>query len=86
MAENIKNITICMGSSCFSRGNKKTLGFLQTYLKEKGLNGIIELKGAHCMNECDKGPVVKIDDQFVYHATEMELEMILDKKLGFQEA
>ncbi len=72
-----------MGSSCFSRGNKKTVAFLQQYLKEKKLEDTITLKGAHCMGECDKGPLIKIDDEIVYHVSNALLEDMLDEKLGF---
>jgi NADH:ubiquinone oxidoreductase subunit E len=85
MSEKIKTITICMGSSCFSRGNKKTVSFLRNYLNEKKLEEIIMLKGAHCMGHCDKGPVIKIDDEFIYHINESDLEIILDKRLGLLE-
>lgn len=74
-----------MGSSCFSRGNKKTVNFLREYLKERGLTDRILLKGAHCMGECDKGPIVKIDEAYIHHANDIDLAMILDKKLGLLE-
>jgi NADH:ubiquinone oxidoreductase subunit E len=85
MSEKIRSITICMGSSCFSRGNKKTVGFLRNYLKERKLDETIILKGAHCMGQCDKGPVVKIDEEFIYHVNDADLEVILDKKLGLHD-
>lgn len=72
-----------MGSSCFSRGNKKTVGFIQNYLKEKGLSDDIVLKGAHCMGSCDKGPLVEIDGELIHYSTEAMLQDILDSKLGY---
>lgn len=72
-----------MGSSCFSRGNKKTVGFIQNYIKEKGLTDEILLKGAHCMGECDKGPLVEIDGQLFTQVTESMLQEIFDSKLGY---
>lgn len=55
-------IQICMGSSCFSRGNRHTLKVLQQYLKDHNLEGDVVLKGNHCFGDCSKGPVVKIND------------------------
>ena len=55
-------IQICMGSSCFSRGNSKTLKVIQHYLKEHALEGDVVLKGNHCFGDCSKGPVVKINE------------------------
>ena len=55
-------IQICMGSSCFSRGNGKTLKAIQNYLKEHQLEGDTVLKGNHCFGDCSKGPVIKINN------------------------
>lgn len=73
-----------MGSSCFSRGNKKTVAFIQKYLKDKQLNDNVTLKGAHCMDQCDKGPLVKIDEELIFHANEQILEAYLDKKFNIK--
>jgi NADH:ubiquinone oxidoreductase subunit E len=74
-----------MGSSCFSRGNKKLVAFLQNYLKEKHLNDNVTLKGAHCMGQCDKGPLVKVDEELIFHADEQILEAFLDKIFNLKE-
>ncbi|MDC7234097.1 MAG: NAD(P)H-dependent oxidoreductase subunit E [Spirochaetales bacterium] len=52
-----KKITICMGSSCFSRGNKDNLKIIQDYLK--GVDGAeLLLTGALCQEKCSQGPVI----------------------------
>ena len=55
-----EEIIICMGSSCFSRGNKKTLGLIKQYLKEKELKDNLVFRGSHCFGECENGPVIII--------------------------
>ena len=40
-------ITVCMGSSCFARGNDQNLEFIEKYIKEKGLEAEIELSLIH---------------------------------------
>ncbi|MBN1113615.1 MAG: (2Fe-2S) ferredoxin domain-containing protein [Bacteroidales bacterium] len=55
-------ITICMGSSCFARGNEKTLGIIKTYIQRNGLNAQIDFRGKLCSNMCNKGPVIYIND------------------------
>jgi NADH:ubiquinone oxidoreductase subunit E len=82
MAEYIRNITICMGSSCFSRGNKKTVAEIKEYLKENKLEDQITLKGDHCMGQCIHGPVLKINDEMVFHANDFDLETLIDSKQG----
>lgn len=49
-----------MGSSCFSRGNRLSLQLIQKYLKDRGLEREVILKGNHCFGECAKGPILKI--------------------------
>ena len=59
--DNGLEITICMGSSCFSRGGNLILQFLHDYLNEQGLSDSIRLKGTLCQNVCQKGPSIKIN-------------------------
>ena len=54
-------ITICMGSSCFARGNDGNLNFIEYYINENGLDAEIELVGARCENKCADGPNITID-------------------------
>ena len=81
MSEKSQTIVICMGSSCFSRGNKKLVKIIQDYLKEHKLEDEVILKGAHCMSNCDKGPVMQIDEEKIFHITEENLIDILSNKL-----
>jgi NADH:ubiquinone oxidoreductase subunit E len=57
----MKQITICMGSSCFSRGNNKNLDIIRTWLNEHGITVDVELKGCRCGNNCGEGPNIWID-------------------------
>jgi NADH:ubiquinone oxidoreductase subunit E len=44
--EEKKEIVICLGSSCFARGNNKNLEFIQEYLKVNDLKAKITFKAA----------------------------------------
>ncbi len=59
--ESAREIVICMGSSCFSRGNKQSVGIIKSYLKKNGLESQIVLKGSHCFGICEKGPVITVN-------------------------
>ncbi len=56
-------IVICMGSSCFSRGNRKTLGIIKGYLEAHDLENEVVFRGTHCFGECEKGPVLMLGSQ-----------------------
>lgn len=57
------NLTICMGSSCFARGNNDNLELLEKYIEENNLQDKIELTGARCSNQCSDGPHIFINEK-----------------------
>lgn len=59
-------IRICMGSSCFARGNEKNLKIIENYLQENQLEAEVELVGSRCENLCSEGPIIQINET-VYH-------------------
>lgn len=53
-------ISICLGSSCFSRGNNTNLKIIQDFLAEKNLEDQVEIVGKLCTGNCSKGPNLTI--------------------------
>ena len=70
-------ITVCMGSSCFARGNDQNLEFIEKYIKENGLEAEIELAGNRCEGKCATGPNIIIDGVEYTEMNEEKLEKIL---------
>ena len=62
----LAEIVICLGSSCFARGNKETVQIIREFLKENELTAQVNFKGNHCFANCQDGPVIKINNK-VYH-------------------
>lgn len=56
-------ITICMGSSCFARGNEKNIALCEEFLAARGLVDEVDLElGASlCTGNCAQGPIVIVD-------------------------
>lgn len=81
MTKKTKDIVICMGSSCFSRGNKNTLLIVKSYLKDHSLDDHIVFRGAHCTDNCDKGPVLVINGSLLTKVRPDEVIGLLDKHL-----
>jgi NADH:ubiquinone oxidoreductase subunit E len=75
-----KEIKICLGSSCFSRGNRKTLQLIQQYLKDHNLERDVILKGNHCFSDCASGPVLKIGSRVYEEVSQDSVLEILDKE------
>ncbi len=67
-------ITVCMGSSCFARGNQQNLAFIEAFMKAHDLEADIDLAGARCENKCATGPNITING--------VEYNGVDEKKLG----
>lgn len=64
--EPLSSITICMGSSCFSRGNNRNIEVIQDYLNSGNLPPQVELTGHLCEGHCKVGPNVTVNGK-MYH-------------------
>lgn len=58
-------VIICLGSSCYARGNAKNLETVENFLSERHLEDEvdIDLSGGLCTGNCAEGPIVMIDDR-----------------------
>ena len=57
-------VTVCIGSSCHIKGSRQVVEQLQYLIAENNLGDKGELGGTLCMNECQKGVCVRVDDKF----------------------
>ena len=73
-------IVICMGSSCFARGNAKSLEAVEAFLKKHELGAEVELSGSLCEGNCGKGPNIAIGGK-LFSVGEKNLEKILEREL-----
>ncbi|MBI9021140.1 MAG: (2Fe-2S) ferredoxin domain-containing protein [Verrucomicrobia bacterium] len=54
--DELASITVCMGSSCFARGNGDNLEVIEQYLAENNVRARVELTGSRCEGLCAEGP------------------------------
>jgi NADH:ubiquinone oxidoreductase subunit E len=59
MNEPRHRISICMGSSCFSRGNAANVEIIERFILREGID--TELSGTLCEGFCKEGPIIVID-------------------------
>ena len=57
----MRQIRICLGSSCYSRGNHTHLEAIKKYIAENRLEAEISFCGHLCEEQCSKGPILTID-------------------------
>lgn len=74
----MRQIRICLGSSCYSRGNNVHLEMIRNYIANHHLEAEIRFSGHLCENLCSNGPILKIDDKIYKEVTLSALYRILE--------
>ena len=74
-------ITICLGSSCFARGNNTLIKKIQHYLEMNGLTDKVVFRGDHCFNNCSEGPNIFIGPKMFSGINEDNYQEILEEGL-----
>lgn len=71
-------VAICAGTNCFMRGSQELLKRLLDHVVNNKLEDIVgfegqeemvDLKATFCFERCDRGPVVRVNDKLIEHAT-----------------
>lgn len=57
-------ITVCIGSSCHIKGSRQVVQLLQELIEKNNLGDKVKLGGTFCMNKCQQGVCVTVDDEF----------------------
>lgn len=75
-------VSICFGTSCFLKGSQKLLHDLLGFINEKDLSDKIEVKASFCFEKCDKGPMVRVGEEVIDHATFEKVRETVEKIIG----
>jgi len=75
-------IVVCLGSSCFARGNSEILALLQQFTQGKGAKGPVCLSGCLCQDQCKQGPNLKVGNEFYHNITATRLRELLQQLDG----
>jgi NADH:ubiquinone oxidoreductase subunit E len=71
-------VVICLGSSCFSRGNKNLLKVISQYIKDKNIADRINFHGGHCFGMCNEGPILKVNGELFTGVDDQKVVEILN--------
>lgn len=77
--DEIPGITVCMGKSCYVRGNQENLVYIEEFLKQRGLDVRVDLPGKRCGESCESGPHITIGDSAYSDVTLGRLQGLLVK-------
>lgn len=72
-------LILCLGSSCYSRGNQYVLEIVKQYIKDHNLKEQIDFRGQLCTGNCSNGPVLKINDLIFKNVDKNSILKILDQ-------
>ncbi len=79
----MKTIVICMGSSCFARGNARNVELAEAFLdSHPELEARVDLRGGLCCDRCADGPNVVVDGVVHTRVDEPAMRALLDGLLG----
>ncbi|MEI8203589.1 MAG: NAD(P)H-dependent oxidoreductase subunit E [Bacteroidota bacterium] len=79
--KNKSEIVICLGSSCFARGNKEVVHIIKLYLEDKNLTDKVFYHGAHCFGNCENGSCIKINGKQIESVNAENIIDYLNKEL-----
>jgi NADH:ubiquinone oxidoreductase subunit E len=72
-------ILVCLGSSCFSRGNSENLAILKEYAQNHDSRISVRLTGSLCQDQCEDGPNLKIGGELHHGVTAVRLAELLER-------
>ena len=75
-------ITVCMGSSCFGKGNQSTAEAVTQFIEEHNLQDTIEVAGCLCSNHCSQGPNILINDKLISGISQEGIGAVIARELG----
>ena len=78
------HIALCMGSSCFARGNKAVVNAMEALIRDNDWGGRISLSGMRCQERCGEGPYIRIDNQLYRNLDAGALIDIIMSRLGLE--
>lgn len=71
-------IRLCMGSSCYARGNDQILELIKTFLEDNNLKEYVDFRGHLCQGNCNRGPNLSIGETKFYEVSPSSIRMILE--------
>jgi NADH-quinone oxidoreductase subunit G len=83
-------VYVCVGTNCYLRGAQELLQKMTKYVTENRLEDIVgfegqedmvDVKATFCFERCDRGPVLRVNDTIIEHATFEKAKALLDSEI-----
>jgi NADH:ubiquinone oxidoreductase subunit E len=79
MSNESVEIVVCLGSSCFARGNSENLAILDEYAQQHKSSVTLRTTGRLCQEQCKQGPNLMLDGTFHHGVTAQQLRELLQQ-------
>jgi NADH:ubiquinone oxidoreductase subunit E len=77
--EGAVEIVVCLGSSCFARGNAENLAIINSFVQSYGLKSAVRVTGRLCQDQCKQGPNLMIGGVLHHGVTTARLRELLQE-------
>ena len=77
----MRNITICVGSSCHMKGSHRVIDRLQELIATHDLADKVELKASFCMDRCRGNIGALIDDREIFDLTRDNVDEVFKREI-----
>jgi NADH:ubiquinone oxidoreductase subunit E len=77
--DGVVEIVVCLGSSCFARGNSENLAIINKYVQSHELSAKVRLSGRLCQDQCKQGPNLAIGGRYYHGVTPAVLRELLQE-------
>ena len=76
-----KKVVLCLGSSCFARGNQNLVSSIKRFIIRHQLEDKVEFKGDHCFSNCSEGPNLMIGTLMFSKVSDENIDSLLEEHL-----
>jgi NADH:ubiquinone oxidoreductase subunit E len=77
--DGVLEVVVCLGSSCFARGNAENLAIIEEHVQSHGLKAAVRLTGRLCQDQCKQGPNLSIGGELYHGVTAARLRELLQQ-------
>ena len=76
-----QTLYLCMGSACHQRRGYALLPMLEALIRRHGLNDRLLLRGAFCLENCQRGCSLKFDGRIFTDLNEQNLQETFEREI-----
>ncbi len=75
----VSRVSVCVGTGCFLRGSHAVLETLLEGIRRAGLDGSVGVGATFCLERCDRGVSVRVDEEVITGVTPASAGELVDR-------